>query len=401
MDLRSHYPYWLMRHGIIHSYPSLHEDTRADIAIIGGGISGALSAWYLSSAGYEVVVVDRRHIGMGSTAASTALLQYEIDTPLRRLISLVGEQAAIRSYLLCRQAIDDIGELCDHVGCAHSFRSIPSFQYASFKKDRRSLYEEYQLRKKIGLDVEWMEEKDIRGNYGFSKAGGILSRDGAWADAYQLTHSLLLNSIRNYGARVHDHTHVVDIKYGKRGVELLTSDQKKIRVAKLVIACGYESQQYLPVRVQQLRATYAVASEPCHQQNFWYKNSLIWETADPYIYMRTTEDNRILLGGKDIFSSDPVKRDSLLNEKRKALEKAFSKLFPSVPFKTDFSWAGTFATTKDGLPYIGSIRQLPHTYFALGFGGNGITFSIIAAKIIRDLIKGKKNDDAGIFSFER
>ena len=89
------------------------------------------------------------------------------------------------------------------------------------------------------------------------------------------------------------------------------------------------------------------------------------------------------------------------NQKAKNLERSFAKLFPGLSFKTDFKWAGTFASTKDGLPYIGSIPQRPHTYFALGFGGNGITFSVIAANIIKDLLSGKKNTDADIFSFDR
>ena len=88
-------------------------------------------------------------------------------------------------------------------------------------------------------------------------------------------------------------------------------------------------------------------------------------------------------------------------EKSKSLERSFTKLFPEITFKTDFRWAGTFASTKDGLPYIGSIRQRPHTYFALGFGGNGITFSAIAAGIIKDMLIGKKNKDAEIFKFDR
>lgn len=76
-------------------------------------------------------------------------------------------------------------------------------------------------------------------------------------------------------------------------------------------------------------------------------------------------------------------------------------MFPDLSFKVDFSWAGTFAETEDGLPYIGSIKQLPNTYFALGYGGNGITFSQIAAEILSDLLLGVKNKDAKIYSFDR
>ena len=83
------------------------------------------------------------------------------------------------------------------------------------------------------------------------------------------------------------------------------------------------------------------------------------------------------------------------------LKKAFEKKFPDLDFRTDFCWGGTFAETKDGLPYIGKITEHPNTYFALGFGGNGIVFSQLAAEIIRDSLHGKKNKGEDIFKFDR
>lgn len=80
---------------------------------------------------------------------------------------------------------------------------------------------------------------------------------------------------------------------------------------------------------------------------------------------------------------------------------SFSERMKHIPVKPDFSWAGAFAVTKDGLPYIGQIPERPHTYFALGFGGNGITFSVIAAEMICDMLKGKNNKDTEIFRFNR
>ncbi|WP_350340223.1 FAD-binding oxidoreductase [Paraflavitalea speifideaquila] len=87
--------------------------------------------------------------------------------------------------------------------------------------------------------------------------------------------------------------------------------------------------------------------------------------------------------------------------KTKQLETSFARLFPQIPFRTDFAWAGTFASTRDGLPYIGHIPERPHTWFALGFGGNGITFSLIAAQIISDLLSGKNNTNSKLFGFNR
>src|SRR5689334_12440586 len=100
MDLRSDLPFPLLRNGIIRSYPSLQRNIHTDVLIMGGGISGALTARQLVNSGQKIVLVDRRHIGMGSTAASTSLLQYEIDVPLHLLMEKIGERNAVRSYLL-------------------------------------------------------------------------------------------------------------------------------------------------------------------------------------------------------------------------------------------------------------------------------------------------------------
>lgn len=400
MDLRSNSPYWLLKHGIVSSYPSLSEDISTEIAVMGGGISGALTAWHLQQAGFDVVLTDRRHIGMGSTAASTALLQYEIDVPLRELIKLRGEKDAVRSYMLCHQSIYSLQEIAKRIGLKEMIHPRPSFQYASYKKDTGPLREEYTLRKKAGIKIQWLEEKDIISKFGFSKPGGVLSEQGASLDPYAFTHGLIRSGIRK-GMQVYDHTEITGIHHKLRGVELMTADGHRIKAKKLVIACGYESQQYIPFKIQELQSTFAIVSEPLPTKDFWHRNALIWETAEPYLYMRTTADNRVLIGGRDIESSNPAKRDLLLAKKAKELEEDLNKLFPDIPFKMDFMWAGSFGTTKDGLPYIGSIKQRPHTLFALGLGGNGITFSQIAAELIRYELLKKKNPDARVFSFDR
>ena len=79
----------------------------------------------------------------------------------------------------------------------------------------------------------------------------------------------------------------------------------------------------------------------------------------------------------------------------------FAKLFPQYEFVPEFSWSGTFGSTKDGLPYIGKYKNKPQGLFALGFGGNGITFSTIAAEMLRDEILEKDNQDIKIFAFDR
>ena len=154
--------------------------------------------------------------------------------------------------------------------------------------------------------------------------------------------------------------------------------------------------------IVKLTSTYAIASEAFNSSvNFGKSNALLWNTAKPYLYLRPTNDNRIIIGGRDEEFFSHIKRDKLIPRKSQQLQKDFKKIFPFISFKTEFSWAGIFGSTKDGLPYIGAYRNLRNSFFALGFGGNGITFSQVAGEIIASLIKGHKNKDADIFSFER
>ncbi|WP_220275176.1 FAD-binding oxidoreductase [Emticicia sp. BO119] len=389
-----------MRSGIIRPYPSIRQSYSTDIAIIGGGISGALVAYYLSKEGIPAILLDKRQIGLGSTCASTSLLQYEIDTPLGKLSKQIGTKKANQSYLLCIDAIDKINKITDSLKSDAGFSLKKSFYYASNKKDVDEIKTEFQLRKNIGINLELLSGNDIERLFPFSAPAGLLSAVGGQIDAYFFTHELLKSSIDS-GLKVFDNTDVVKINHHKRGIELETSFGEVIKAGKLIIACGYESQGYLSKKIVDLNSSFAIVSEPSTTKNIWYQNSLIWETARPYLYMRTTDDNRVLVGGKDEPFYNPEKRDRLIAKKAYQLKKAFGKKFPDFDFRIDFAWAGTFAETKDGLPYIGKVREHPNTYFALGFGGNGIVFSQLAAEIIRDILIGKKHIGEGIFKFDR
>jgi glycine/D-amino acid oxidase-like deaminating enzyme len=117
--------------------------------------------------------------------------------------------------------------------------------------------------------------------------------------------------------------------------------------------------------------------------------------------MRTTDDCRFLIGGEDEEFRDPEKRDELLTAKSKKLEKDYEKVFQNDQFITDFSWAGTFGETKDGLPYIGTHPDFKRSYFVLGFGGNGITFSVTGMDMVSDWLAGKSNPLTPYFAFGR
>ncbi len=400
MDLHSDYPFWMIKEGIQNAFPSLHKNLKTDVLIIGGGISGAIIGHKLCKAGLEVAIVEKRHIAHGSTAASTALLQYEIDTPLFELIALNGKKDAVRAYHLCREAIDKIEKLCKALPGRAKFERHPSLFYASYKKHVPLLLQpEFKARKANGFKVEMLSEKDIRHKFGFEAPAGILSVEGAQVNPYLLT-THLMDKIVAKGGSVFDLTEIKNWEARKNQVVLTTQQGHVIKAKYVVAACGYESQNYLEKKVTQFNSSYAIASKPLPEKAHWHKNSLIWETKHPYLYIRTTGDHRILVGGRDEPFYSPDKRDQLIHRKGWELEQDFQKLFPNIPFERDFTWAGTFGETEDGLPYIGSYDH-KRVLFAMGYGGNGITFSMAAADILKDQILAKKNKDARLFGFGR
>lgn len=399
MDLKTGYPFWLIKNGLPFNYKALDKNLKTDAVIIGGGISGALAAYFLSNKGINCVVLDKRTIGLGSTCASTSLVQYELDKPLFELEKLVGEQRAEEVYLECVNAVNSLGKLCNRLGFKEA-EKIPSLYYAASAGHQQRIEKEFKARNRIGIDVKLLGQKQVKKNYGFNAVCAIESSCGLSVNVYTLVHALCKAAAEN-GLQVYDRTEVVNIRRAKKSFTVHTEDHH-INCRYIVNATGYEAGNFIKHPLCQLQSTYAIVSEHYDApDSFWKNRAMLWNTADPYLYMRLTQDNRIIVGGRDEEIFNAKRRDQLIAHKSKLLKKDFNKLFPEIKFKTEFSWTGTFAVTKDAMPYIGALQGQPNIFYALGYGGNGILFSYIAAKIISDSIIGKKNKATDWFKFNR
>jgi glycine/D-amino acid oxidase-like deaminating enzyme len=253
---------------------------------------------------------------------------------------------------------------------------------------------------RYGFEVELLGRVAIEARSSFSRAAALVTGEAAQIDVYRFTHRLLMLNLAR-GLRVFADTEIARYENHQNGVVLQTAGGRRIQARHVVFATGYDAAHILKRGVVQLSSTYVAISKPIERFDGWPDTCLIWETARPYLYLRTTDDGRALIGGQDEPFADPAWRDSLLPEKTALLVGLFRAMFPRIPFEVETSYAGTFGKTSDGLAYIGAVPEFPHGYFALGFGGNGITFSIVAADIVRDSIRGIGNADAPIFSFDR
>ncbi|HEX4793899.1 MAG TPA: FAD-binding oxidoreductase [Humisphaera sp.] len=381
-------------------FTSLDHDISCDVAIIGGGISGALVAYHLTRVGIETIMIDRRRVGHGSTSASTGLLQYEIDTSLVDLAKMIGKERAIAAYRASLDALlafePLVAELDDSCGLA----AQPSLYLASNEKDGHALRAECEARSAMGIEVDFIEADRLRGEFGFSRPAALCSAKAFEVDPFRLTMRLIDRSVHQ-GLRVFDQTEITRFEPGSQLVVLHTPAGARITAKKVVFATGYETMEQIPSDLCRLKSTYAIVSQPIESFAFWRDRCLIWETARPYLYLRTTQDNRAIVGGADEPIVEAKSRDALLEAKTRDLQERAMHLFPEIQIEPEYAWAGTFAETKDGLPYIGALPQFPGCYFALGYGGNGITFSLLAAWIIRDLFVGRESDMSRLFAFGR
>ena len=401
MDLRSCHPFWLIKNGLPAAYPKLDRSQRCDVLVVGAGITGAIAAYHLQEAGLSTIVLDKREVAWGSTAASTALLQYEIDTPLVELTQKLGWNHASSAYLACRDAIGKLHRLTSRLDQDCGFSLRPSLYLAKRKQDLPFFKQELAARRRAGINVEFLSSRELKATMGLKKSGALWSKNGGQVDAFALAHALL-KSASHKGLRVYDRTELSHYEWQEKGLIARTTDGHSIEAKQVVFATGYEAQSMLPKKLVSLHSTFALVSEPLPaNQKLWKKGCLIWEHDDPYLYLRNTPDRRVIVGGEDEPYRDPERRDAALAGKIKTLERKLKRLFPHLKCETAFAWAGTFGSTKDGLAYIGRVPEFPRAWFSLGFGGNGITYSILAAEIVRDGILGKKNRYATLFGFDR
>ncbi len=400
MRLRTYESFWLLKNGLLDNYPLLQKNIRTSIVVIGGGITGALISDALVRKGYKVVLVDKRDIGQGSTAATTSMLQYEVDTQLTDLADKIGEDDAAYCYKEGITAIEDLDKLIRQYRIRCDFERKQSLYFAHNKKAAAKLQKEFAIRDKHELGVQWLTPAKVKSIYGIVSEGAILSDTAASVDAYKLAHELIKRNVKK-GMQVYDQTTITNINCKGRLPVLTTAGGYTIRAEKLVFCSGFESTEILKEKVADLFFTYASISEPGIQLKKKVDDTLIWNTDDPYLYMRTTGEGRLIIGGEDTEEHVEAGQQQKKEAAARRLQKKLEKTIPGTRFIEDFSWSGTFGSTKDGLPYIGVSPEYKNALFVLGFGGNGITFSVQGRKIITDLLEGKDNRLAQCYRFGR
>lgn len=397
MKLYAGNTYWDKTVQSPYAFEKMTAPTTTDILIIGGGLSGNLCAYVLSSLGMDVTLVEKDKMGMGSSAANTGLLQYCSDRMLCEFADQIGEEKAVRIYQMCLAAMDQLTAMDQLLHNTSEYRLRDSIRYASSEKDSQKLKREYTYLKKYGFPAAFLSEKELKNQYQISKACAIRTWHDADINPLKLIQALLQKNLQQ-GVHYYEKTEI-DLA-NIREKNAFTKDGWPIAYQHLVLTTGYARSYPLITKGSSINRTYAFCSSPI-SDFLWRDEVMVWETRIPYLYFRTTTDHRIIAGGLDELKVDLELDEGKIFAKAGEIAAQIKSILPQLHIPIDYAWNALFGKSNDGLPFIGRDPDKSNVYYCLGYEGNGTCYSMAGALIIKDLIMGRINPYQEIVKMDR
>jgi len=403
--LRSGRSLWLERGARANRrYPTFGGKHEASVAIVGGGMTGALVAHAFASAGVSTTLLEASMVGQGSTAASSALLLQEPDLELTQLANRYGLRTSRRIWQLSRDSVHALVNLLRRLRITCDLKECDAIYFATDAQAVARLRRDFDLRMKVRFDAEWLGPGDLRRLTAIAGRGAIRTRSSAQFDPYRACLGLMAAAAAA-GARIFERSEVHRIDADHNRVRLRTR-QGVLEATRVIIATGYATPQFRPLagRFRMFR-TYVVATErmpAAAREELGLTDVMIWDTERPYHYARWTPDHRLLLGGADRRIRLGQRRHAQFTRASTELRSYFESRLPALAsVETPLAWEGVFAMTPDSLPYIGPHNRYPRHWFALGYGGNGMTFGSLAARLLLERWHGSRSSDHDLFAFDR
>lgn len=391
--------YWPTTMPIVPKRKQPQKAEHYDAIIVGGGMSGALSALALAEKGLSIAILDKRQMATGSTMANTGLLQYSNDIMLYELIEQIGEKDAVRFYQLCFEALKDLKETANRLPINSDFIYRSSIYYASDEQDAERILKEYKTLSKYGFPCDYWTREKMSKQLPFSKPGAIQTYGDAEVNPYKFVNGLI-SLLESRGVHLFEFTEVNDVIDDHETLRIITS-AAEFCSDKVLFTTGYET---LPIGKRigaDINRSYVMVTEPLDDSPIWHENALIWESKRPYLYMRRTVDNRVIIGGLDEEKPEVPISDELIMKRGEQLKAQLLALFPDLSVDIDFAYCATFGESIDNLPFIGEHPTKKNHYYLLGYGGNGTVYSMLGSKIIAALMTGQDHPDAQIVRLGR
>jgi glycine/D-amino acid oxidase-like deaminating enzyme len=370
-------------------YGKLTKDLEVDVAIIGGGLAGIDTAYHLSETGLSVAVLEAKTIGSGATSKTTAFLTQIIDTDFTDMISMFGAAKTKLVWQAHGDAINTIEKIVDKEKISCNFKRCSNYEFAQSDSDLKTLGEETKQMKSLGFKVRLHKQN----KFPFEAIGALEVPNQAKYYVKPFIECLAEKAQGN-GVQIFENTKVTKIS-GSKNITL-TANGKTVRAKKIIIATYDPLGNPQPTKFKKgMYISYVMVLEIPKGK---IPEALYEDMANPYHYFRIDQGGKfdyMTIGGED-------HREELHMSPQKnyrALTEYIKETFPKMKYKVVSQWSGPILEPSDGLPLIGEYE--PNKYVVCGFSGNGMTYSMISALILRDLVTGKKNSYAKLFDPKR
>ncbi|MEG2310410.1 MAG: FAD-dependent oxidoreductase [Clostridia bacterium] len=402
MQLTNGNLFWQKKSKIQKIYPYLTNDKNCEVLIVGGGITGAITAYFLAKEGVRVILAEKNIIGYLSTSADSALLEYQSDVDMYKLEKMIGENATKRVYKLCLQALDILEDIDKEFEQNTGFKRQDSLYFTNKYMQKQMMNKECDIRKKAGFNVEFLDSHKT-----INLSSGVLTRRASGIiNPYAFTQALISYISTFDNVDIYENTKIEDVKCKNDSVECRTNNNFHIIASHVIFTCGFETIKLLKNVTTNMYKTFTIVSKPIEELKKIETNFTAKDCSEPFHHLRFTSTGRIFFGGENIKYVDKLGENkyltSIANDKYRKLYATLQKTFSNdYDIPIEYAFNSTYASTKDGLPIIDEIDNMPNCFCNLGFGSNGILHSIIGANMLKDAIKGYYTKDMNMFKANR
>ncbi|MBX9689285.1 MAG: FAD-binding oxidoreductase [Candidatus Obscuribacterales bacterium] len=364
-----------------------------DVAIVGSGVSGAASAYWLSRRqGLKVALLDSAATGSGASGRSGGFVLRGVMAYYNHAVRSYGRDAARFIFQLNEQTQAHLSDFVKAEGNSFDYQRCGSYLLASSIEELHDLAESAQLMREDGFEVEYLKEDPLeRGFY-----GALHNQCDIGVNPLSLVRSLIQAS----SVQVYENESVFRIECNaSQGVELFTAN-RIIRAAKVLLCTN----AFLPLLLPEFRSMLKpvrgqiLLTRPVEER---FLDKLCYANFG-YEYFRQLPDGRLLLGGcrEPFLQEESSYEDTVTLNVQTALRNYLKDRFPELAGASiDYKWSGIMCFTPDGLPLIGEIHDKPGVFFMSGCNGHGLGYSLALSRVLVET--ALDGADPGIFQSKR
>ncbi len=367
------------------SFGRVTENLLTEICIVGGGITGVSLAYELGRRGHKVLLVEAFSLGSGQTGRTTAHLTCELEDSFQELLKIHDEKTVSLFYDAHKKAIDLIEENIKREGIDCDFRRLDGYYFCGYN-EKEDFQKEKEAAASCGADLEYCETTPLLNE----SVSSLRYKNQGQFHPLKYVRGLV-ESMKKFDVTLYEGTHIQDMRQEDRETwTLLTDSGFEITSQYLIVATNTPVNNRFHIHTRQYPyRTYAVAFSL--SDNSPREECLLWDTEDPYHYVRLA-DHKLIVGGEDHRVGETPDEDPFIK-----IENWTRTKFNFVK-DVIYKWSGQIYEPSDSIGFIGINPGLEkNVYISTGESGIGMTSSAIASQIIPDLIEKKDNVWAPIF----